>query len=154
MNSCNPEDFKTQVKAWLKNRGVDYLWLADQCGVSVNTVRNWMAKASIPPLKQKMLRKLIALLPGQLGTALDGSLLEITPTITLNIRMTTDVYDRLVLAAYKRGIDVGSLLNSVLADAAANTEPATQSDTAAALRNRKVVLPGDSEGEAHTSPGV
>lgn len=137
MKAGNTDDFKAQIKTWLRSHGIDYLWLAEQCGVSENTVRNWMAKAPIPPLKQKLLRKLIAQMPDQ-GRA-GHALLEVEPTINLNIRMNTNVYDRLVLIAHRQGLDVGTMLNNVLTNMA--DEAAPHSPSPALLRNRKVVLP-------------
>lgn len=145
MRPSGADEFKTQIKAWLKSRGIDYMWLAEQCGVSENTVRNWMAKAPIPPLKQKLLRKLIAQMPGQRVSGMDNTMLDVEPTISLNIRMATDVYDRLVMIAHRQGMDVGMMLNSMLAEMA---EKADQSvNNAVLLRNRKVVLPVDTETE-------
>ena len=140
MKAGNTDEFKAQIKMWLKSHGIDYLWLAEQCGVSENTVRNWMAKAPIPPLKQKLLRKLIAQLPGQRISGVDHSLLNVEPTISLNIRMATDVYDRLVLLAHRQGMDVGTMLNSMLTDMADNSE-SSATGASLLLRNRKVVLP-------------
>lgn len=145
MKTGNTDEFKAQIKAWLKSRGIDYLWLAEQCGVSENTVRNWMARAPIPPLKQKLLRKLIAQLPGQRNN-IDQTLLSVEPTISLNIRMATDVYDRLVLLAHRQGMDVGTMLNSMLTEMADRTDNNTASSVL--LRNRKVVLPVSPAGES------
>lgn len=137
----NQDDFKTQIKLWLKSRGIDYLWLAEQCGVSENTVRNWMAKAPIPPLKQKLLRKLIAQLPSQRGVGAEQSMLNVEPTISLNIRMAVDVYDRLVMVAHRQGMDVGQMLNTMIADVAEKADQTA--GPSPLLRNRKVVLPVD-----------
>lgn len=143
MKAGNTDEFKAQIKAWLRSRGIDYLWLAEQCGVSENTVRNWMAKAPIPPLKQKLLRKLIAQLPGQRSSSAEQALLNVEPTINLNIRMATDVYDRLVLIAHRQGMDVGTMLNSMLTEMADKAESGTGAPIL--LRNRKVVLPVDTD---------
>lgn len=139
MKTGNTDEFKAQIKMWLKSHGIDYLWLAEQCGVSENTVRNWMAKAPIPPLKQKLLRKLIAQMPGQRMNHVEHALLSVEPTISLNIHMATDVYDRLVLLAHKQGMDVGTMLNNMLADMADRTD--SNAGASLLLRNRKVVLP-------------
>lgn len=139
MNIGNSDDFKAQIKTWLRSRGIDYLWLAEQCGVSENTVRNWMAKAPIPPLKQKLLRKLIAQMPGQRVSGVEQAMLEVEPTISLNIRMATDVYDRLVLVAHRQGMDVGTMLNAMLSEMADKAEQG--SGASVLLRNRKIVLP-------------
>lgn len=140
MKAGNTDEFKAQIKAWLKSRGIDYLWLAEQCGVSENTVRNWMAKAPIPPLKQKLLRKLIAQLPDQQAIGTESALLEVEPSISLNIRMATDVYDRLVHVAHRQGMDVATLLSNMISNIANRSESGVGS-TSVLLRSRKVVLP-------------
>ena len=140
MPTGNADEFKTQIKMWLKSRGIDYLWLAEQCGVSENTVRNWMAKAPIPPLKQKLLRKLIAQLPNQRNNAMDHTLFQVTPSITLNIHMESDVYDRLVLIAHRQGLDVGTMINNMLIETA-ERDDREAGGASVLLRNRKVVLP-------------
>ena len=49
--------FKMGVKRWLKEQNLDYKWMADQCGVSEITVRNWMSQKIIPPLKQQLIEQ-------------------------------------------------------------------------------------------------
>ena len=51
--------FKKEVKHWLKLQGLGYSWLAEQCGVSEITVRNWMSQKNIPPLKKQLVAKAI-----------------------------------------------------------------------------------------------
>ena len=54
---------KADVKRWLKARGLDYKWLAEQCFVSEVTVYNWMAKKKIPEVKEHIIRSLMTEMP-------------------------------------------------------------------------------------------
>lgn len=120
------------------------MWVAEQCGVSENTVRNWMAKAPIPPLKQKLLRKLIAQLPHpNVPANMSSTLLEVEPQISLSIHMATDVYDRLVLVANRQGMDVATMLSTKLAEMAGLADADGVAKPVMMLRNRKLVLPVD-----------
>lgn len=127
--------FKAQVKAWLKMNGIDYLWLAEQCGVSENTVRNWMAKAPIPPRKQQLIMKLITQMPADPITA--PGTVEVSPDVTLSVKMAAETYAQLVQAAQQGGRSVADLINESIAELAArgsaNGKPLA--------RNRKIVLP-------------
>lgn len=127
--------FKAQVKAWLKMNGIDYLWLAEQCGVSENTVRNWMAKAPIPPRKQQLIMKLITQMPADPITA--PGTVEVSPDVTLSVKMAAETYAQLVQAAQQGGRSVSDLINESITELAArgnaNGKPLA--------RNRKIVLP-------------
>lgn len=133
--SLEKDEFKEEVKAWLKNHNADYSWLAEQCGVSENTVRNWMAKAPIPPLKQRLISRLITQLPGQRARGVH-TLINVSPEIQITLKMPPETYDNLALVAQKKGIDVPGLINDAISSLVA------QSDGGAGmLRNRKMVLP-------------
>lgn len=127
--------FKAQVKAWLKMNGIDYLWLAEQCGVSENTVRNWMAKAPIPPRKQQLIMKLITQMPADPITA--PGTVEVSPDVTLSVKMAAETYAQLVQAAQQGGRSMADLINESITELAArgsaNGKPLA--------RNRKIVLP-------------
>ena len=127
--------FKAQVKAWLKMNGIDYLWLAEQCGVSENTVRNWMAKAPIPPRKQQLIMKLITQMPADPITA--PGTVEVSPDVTLSVKMAAETYAQLVQAAQQGGRSVADLINESITELAArgsaNGKPLA--------RSRKIVLP-------------
>ncbi len=56
-------ELKADVKRWLKARGLDYKWLAQQCFVSEVTVYNWMAKKKIPEVKEHIIRSLMTEMP-------------------------------------------------------------------------------------------
>lgn len=139
------DDFKARIKSWLRSRGVDYLWLAEQCGVSENTVRNWMAKAPIPALKKKLLLKLITQLPGAQQIAPEAGFVDVEPTVSLSIRMSPEVYEKLVRVAYANGTEVAAMLNAKIMELASTAEPVSSS-APMLMRNRKVLLPVD-EGE-------
>lgn len=50
------DDFKVQIKTWLKANKHDYTWLASQLNnVSESTIRNWMARKDIPMAKRQEL---------------------------------------------------------------------------------------------------
>ena len=129
------ERFKAQIKAWLKVNGIDYLWLAEQCGVSENTVRNWMAKAPIPPRKQQLIMKLINQLPSQPIEA-PGSVV-VSPDVSISLKMSAETYEQLVQVAQQAGTNVATLINESI------TELAARGNKPGAVRNRKIVLPVD-----------
>lgn len=127
--------FKAQVKAWLKVNGIDYLWLAEQCGVSENTVRNWMAKAPIPPRKQQLIMKLINQLPAD-PIAAPGAVV-VSPDVTLSVKMAADTYAQLVQAAQQGGKSVADLINESITELAARGN----AQGGPLARSRKIVLP-------------
>lgn len=45
------EELKQNIKSWLKDNGKDYAWLAEVCGVSKNTINNYLARKPIPASK-------------------------------------------------------------------------------------------------------
>ena len=57
------DEFKMGIKFWLRRNGKDYAWLSEQCGVTEATVRNWMAKKTIPAVKAAIIRSVIKDLP-------------------------------------------------------------------------------------------
>ena len=48
-------EFKRKVKEWLKSNGRNYRWVAERCGVSEITVRNWLSQKSIPERRKQLL---------------------------------------------------------------------------------------------------
>lgn len=127
--------FKAQIKAWLKINDIDYLWLAEQCGVSENTVRNWMAKAPIPPRKQQLIMKLINQMPGEPITPIGP--VEVSPDVTLSLKMAAETYAQLVQAAQQNGKSVAELINESITELAeGGNKPAKP-----VARSRKIVLP-------------
>lgn len=63
MDIDDQDGLKLNVKIWLKANSYDYAWLAEKCYVSESTVRNWMARKSIPKAKAHIIRQLIAQSP-------------------------------------------------------------------------------------------
>lgn len=63
MAGLNQDELKMNVKLWLKSNGYDYSWLAEKCFVTEATVRNWMARKSIPAAKEHIIQEMIKQLP-------------------------------------------------------------------------------------------
>lgn len=59
MKSDIQSDLKLQTKLWLKANNRNYAWLAQRCHVSESTVRNWMARKTIPSIKEIIIRDII-----------------------------------------------------------------------------------------------
>lgn len=57
------DKLKLDVKLWLKANNYSYAWLAERCYVTEATVRNWMARKSIPEAKAHIIRELIKQVP-------------------------------------------------------------------------------------------
>jgi hypothetical protein len=54
------DELKTKIKAWLKANNKDYAWLADKCGVTRNTINNYLARKVIPESKVEIFTSLIS----------------------------------------------------------------------------------------------
>jgi hypothetical protein len=110
--------FKSEVKQWLKNQGLDYKWMAQQCGVSEITVRNWMSQKTIPKLKQELLERVIV----QRSSANTGLNPIVTPgvevdaSLTLTVKLSPDLYNKLESKATKQGISVGNLVAQAISE--------------------------------------
>lgn len=78
------DEFKMGIKLWLRRQGYDYAWLASQCGVSETTVRNWMARKSIPAIKVAIIRSVMKdlpmIVPRPAMTVREKTILELTLT--------------------------------------------------------------------------
>lgn len=59
MEDKNQDELKLSTKLWLKANGFSYAWLAERCYVSETTVRNWMARKTIPAAKEYIIREII-----------------------------------------------------------------------------------------------
>lgn len=106
----NQSEFKDNVKLWLKANGRSYGWMADKCGVSEITFRNWMSQKSIPALKQKLLQRAM----GDTAAAADSSSalsgVRVDATLSLTIQLQADVYHKLEMNAARRGLTAGELI--------------------------------------------
>ena len=60
------EELKQNVKSWLKENNKDYSWLAEVCGVSKNTINNYLARKPIPASKIPVMESIIN---GELDTS-------------------------------------------------------------------------------------
>ena len=54
--SENQDELKAQIKVWLKQQKMTREEFAAECFVSPNTVRNWLARVSIPKDKEALIR--------------------------------------------------------------------------------------------------
>jgi hypothetical protein len=53
------DELKSKIKTWLKANNKDYAWLADKCGVTRNTINNYLARKVIPESKVTMFTSII-----------------------------------------------------------------------------------------------
>lgn len=129
--------FKREIKLWLKSHGLDYKWIANQCGVSEITVRNWMSQKSIPPLKLQLIERVMEQLPVLLPTAPSPSQdVQVDATFTLTIRLSPSLYTRLEARAAQCGMPMGDFVGKAIARLVEEGEEAMDS-----LKTRKVILP-------------
>ena len=85
--------FKNEVKQWLKSHDLDYKWMAQQCGVSEITVRNWMSQKAIPPLKQQLIERVMVKLP-TLNPAVNQVItpgVEVDAALTLTVKLSPEL---------------------------------------------------------------
>ena len=104
--------FKNEVKQWLKSHDLDYKWMAQQCGVSEITVRNWMSQKTIPPLKQQLIERVMVKLP-TLNPAVNQVItpgVEVDAALTLTVKLSPELYDKLETKASKQNKTVGELV--------------------------------------------
>lgn len=104
--------FKDEVKQWLKSHDLDYKWMAQQCGVSEITVRNWMSQKTIPPLKQQLIERVMVKLP-TLNPAVNQVItpgVEVDAALTLTVKLSPELYDKLETKASKQNKTVGDLV--------------------------------------------
>lgn len=129
--------FKSKVKRWLKTHQLDYSWMAEQCGVSEITVRNWMSQKNIPRLKEDLIERVMVQLPAPLepkGLQMAG--VEVQASLSLSIKLAPDVYRVLETKASQQGLDVGGFVAQAISDLVQEVpEPMSL------LRSRKVIIP-------------
>ena len=104
--------FKNEVKQWLKSHDLDYKWMAQQCGVSEITVRNWMSQKTIPPLKQQLIERVMVKLP-TLNPAVNQVItpgVEVDAALTLTVKWSPELYAKLETKASKQNKTVGDLV--------------------------------------------
>ncbi|MBR5876522.1 MAG: hypothetical protein IKZ10_06750 [Akkermansia sp.] len=132
-------EFKNIVKQWLKSHGLDYRWMAERCGVSEITVRNWMSQKNIPILKQQLIERVMVQLPGPdeaVGQTVPG--VSVNTSMSLTVQLAPDMYRRLTERALAAGLTPEALVAQAIADLVkpAGCETATQG-----LKTREVILP-------------
>lgn len=89
--------FKVEVKQWLKSHGFDYKWMADQCGVSEITVRNWMSQKAIPPLKQQLIERVMVQMPTRQSASSPSSIpgVQVDASLSLTVKLSPELYAQL-----------------------------------------------------------
>lgn len=110
--------FKNEVKQWLKSHDLDYKWMSQQCGVSEITVRNWMSQKTIPPLKQQLIERVMAKLPA-LNAPVNQVItpgVEVDAALTLTVKLSPDLYDKLENKAAKQNKTVGDLVAKAISN--------------------------------------
>ena len=139
-NAGDQSIFKNAVKQWLKSQGLDYKWMADQCGVSEITVRNWMSQKSIPVLKQQLIERVMTQLPVSHVSLspIDTPGVEVDASLTLTVKLSPDLYGKLETKASKENKTVGDLVAKAISGLVADDHPPI------ALKSQKVVLPPQS----------
>ncbi len=140
IQDTDQSDFKKIVKQWLKSHSLDYRWVAEQCGVSEITVRNWMSQKNIPPLKQQLLEKVMVQLPTASpapAAGTDALGVQVTTTHSLTINLTPELYARLAVKAQAQGVTVETMVMQAITSLAGAADDAPSPT----LRNRKIILP-------------
>lgn len=139
---ADQSEFKVMVKRWLKSHRLDYRWVAEQCGVSEITVRNWMSQKNIPPLKLQLLEKVMVQMPAA-GSATAAAAeqeipgVRVNASLALTVQLAPELYTRLAERAAAQGLTMEALVAQAIAQLVQTPDAAT----AAALRSRKVILP-------------
>lgn len=110
------QDLKLRVKIWLKSNGRDYAWLAENCYVSESTVRNWMARKSIPKAKEHIIRQLIAQRPVVLpsentnATLISTSSISVKAETLISFTLEQTLRKKLEDKAFKQGFTLEEFL--------------------------------------------
>lgn len=106
MDTENQSDLKLNIKIWLKANRRDYAWLAENCYVSESTVRNWMARKSIPRAKEHIIRQLIAQKP----VLMPQPSVDVTSETILKLKLDSDTRRKLEEKAFSQGLTLEELL--------------------------------------------
>ncbi len=134
MQGNEQTEFKSTMKQWLKSHGLGYRWIAEQCGVSEITVRNWMSQKNIPPLKRQLLERVMVQLPaapsGNKPAEVGG--VSVNASLSLTIQLAPELYNRLA----ERAMAAGVTMEQFVAQAVTRLL-----DAPPALKEQKVILP-------------
>lgn len=130
--------FKNEIKQWLKSHDLDYKWMADQCGVSEITVRNWMSQKTIPPLKQQLIERVMVQIPSAQSTTSQNTVsgIQVDASLSLTIKLSPKIYSQLEATATKQGISLGDMVAQTISNLV-NEEPISEFS----LKTRKVIFP-------------
>ncbi len=142
MNSEGDQSaFKNEVKQWLKSHGFDYRWMAEQCGVSEITVRNWMSQKNIPLLKQRLIERVMVQIPAAQRNKTQDSVngVQVEATLSLTVKLPPELYGRLQTKAAERGLSPGELVAQAIAQLLEESPSGI-----GGIKTRKVILPGRS----------
>ena len=134
-------DFKNEVKQWLKTHRLDYRWMADRCGVSEITVRNWMSQKNIPPLKQQLIERLMVQLPATAAhsahtTSIPG--VSVDAALSLTVKLAPDLYRKLTERALEEGMTPEELVARAISEL---VHPQPEKASTPAMKMREVLLP-------------
>lgn len=134
MQGKEQTEFKSTVKSWLKSHGLDYGWIAEQCGVSEITVRNWMSQKNIPPLKRQLLERVMVQLPAVApgNTSSTHSGVSVNASLALTIQLAPELYNRLAEHAMAAGLTMEGLVAQAITELL---------ESPPALKSSKVILP-------------
>ncbi|MCC8149586.1 hypothetical protein [Akkermansia sp.] len=104
--------FKIGVKRWLKERNLDYKWMADQCGISEITFRNWMSQKAIPPLKQQLIERVMDQMSTVQPTSSPSSIpgIQVDASLSLTVKLSPELYSQLEAKASQQGISLGDMV--------------------------------------------
>ena len=134
-------EFKNAVKKWLRSHGLDYRWMAERCGVSEITVRNWMSRKTIPPLKQQLIERVMVQLPGITPTEPQGQAVpgvEVNASLSLTVQLAPELYLKLSERARSMGLTAEVLVAQAIAELVNKPEgKSALSD----MKTREVLLP-------------
>lgn len=107
MDTEHQNDLKLNIKIWLKANHRDYAWLAENCYVSESTVRNWMARKSIPKAKEHIIRQLIAQKPVLMP---QPPAVDVMSETILTLKLDSDSRRKLEDKAFSQGLTLEELL--------------------------------------------
>lgn len=132
-------EFKNAVKKWLRSHGLDYRWMAERCGVSEITVRNWLSQKMIPPLRKQLIERLMEQQPAMPTGAGCSDVVpgvEVNAKLSLTVMLAPELYRRLIERALAEGVMPESLVARAIDDML--KEPG---ECIASMKQRAVTLP-------------
>lgn len=103
----NQDELKLNVKLWLKANNCSYSWLAERCYVTESTVRNWMARKTIPAAKEHIIRELIK----QNTVAAPTSAVQVKEETLITFSLDADTRKALEAKAFSQGQTLAEFLS-------------------------------------------